>query len=313
MDESNKKQTMKWTHCRLCGNEIPMSSPFRFQGYCACAQGATRYGGMKDLTTLTQPKVDDAVVNNNNITNTSENTVKKPRNPNRITAFTLYCKDMRENGSTLDDAALLSQWKECSKEDKRKYYVLSNPNSQSKQTIDTSNLKCFRCNYTGHISKDCTTVICEFCKGRNHTKDVCFKNPDNACKKCNDSGHKTENCRRRFCDVCNKIGHATEDCWTNMKCEVCEKTGHPTSYCSQRCDKCNRRGHTAEDCRSKKNYNNENRRERPRVARKCWLCKDDDADHSPKYCPEQRNMTCGDCGEDGHHTKFCENMYIFRR
>lgn len=159
-------------------------------------------------------------------------------------------------------------------------------------------VKCFRCNYVGHVAKDCKTKMCEFCNGRRHTAENCRKNPDNECLKCKRFGHNADNCNSKLCDGCGKIGHTIEDCWDLMECEKCGMKGHPASYCrNNKCEKCQNAGHTSETCRTK--------------TIKCWICKTDGF-HRPAACPQQRNCYCSFCGEQGHHSRFCDNEYVMK-
>ena len=179
------------------------------------------------------------------------------------------------------------------------------PQTGPKEPKDLSTVRCFRCYYTGHLAKDCETKICDFCKGKHHTSDQCRKNPENYCTKCNYFGHNADNCKHKVCEVCGKPGHTRDDCWKLMTCEKCGKMGHPTVNCK------GVKPSTVKPANdSTKSTNTRNGPPPKRI--RCWICKTQN-EHDTKDCPKQSEMECGECGDVGHHSKFCNNEYIYRR
>ncbi len=179
-----------------------------------------------------------------------------------------------------------------------------------KEPKDLSTVRCFRCYYAGHLAKDCETKICDFCKGTRHTSDQCRKNPENYCTKCNYFGHTAENCKHKVCEVCTKPGHTRDDCWKLMTCGGCGKMGHPTVNC---------KGVKEPTVKSANNSRNTNVRgtrtnnsQPPEKRVRCWLCKTQN-EHDTVDCPKQATLECGECGDVGHHSKFCNSEYIYRR
>lgn len=131
--------------------------------------------------------------------------------------------------------------------------------------------------YLTCVRKD---LKCDYCRsiglrGGGHTKDQCYKNPDNVCELCGKMGHKRDFC---VCDVCEGRGHIREECSkrepyfsglkyyndsVNVECSYCGEMGHteiskdgcPYLPANQRCLHCRNsdgefmKGHTIENCR----------------------------------------------------------------
>lgn len=194
MSEDVVKYRKTYTQCRMCQNPIPENSPYRHQGYCDCIYSLTRHGGLKDTKELYEKK--------------TEGSKPEVSNPDRSNP----------------DKSEMRPSNEKNQKD-------SNPTDSISNNSTQHVVKCFRCNYMGHLAKECRTKMCEYCKGRRHTAETCRKNPNNECVRCRKFGHNMENCNSKLCDTCGKIGHLSQDCWNAKECDNCGQKGHPASYC----------------------------------------------------------------------------------
>lgn len=252
--------------CKMCRSVIPDDCPLKRQGYCSCVMQFSRYAATK--------KVDD-----------------KKRGDG--------AKDNETNGTSASASASTATTTATTKPTSKKTVTektSTETSKEPKEPQDASKMKCYKCHFFGHLAKDCTTKICDHCKGRRHTTEQCKKNPNNYCNKCEYFGHTEENCRSKVCEDCGKKGHSSNECWKNATCTRCGKTGHPSDRCKKKCQICNRFGHAESECEK---------------TVKCWICKAENS-HTARNCPDQKTMECVDCGETGHHTKFCNNEYMFK-
>ncbi|KAI8362171.1 hypothetical protein B0O80DRAFT_94553 [Mortierella sp. GBAus27b] len=108
-------------------------------------------------------------------------------------------------------------------------------------------LACHRCGLSGHLSRNCTTKICNTCGAKgDHTFTDC---PFAVCYNCQKKGHLSSNCPyprgygvRNFCDKCGLNNHVTEDCPTVWREYVC-KSDEPLYNARQYCYNCAAQDH----------------------------------------------------------------------
>jgi hypothetical protein len=133
--------------------------------------------------------------------------------------------------------------------------------------------ECSKCNFRGHISRNCRAKFCKKCNA--------FVFHWNGCKKvwCEYHGgyenHVTSECNLPFCKFCDKpCKHLEEKCWYN-----------PVN--KGRCKKCRAKEHTTEECKAIQ-------------CKRCsgWNCKEDECDEK----------MCGNCQEFGHPSEICWNV-----
>ena len=254
---TKKKNNDGVPRCKMCRSEIPKDCPYLGQGYCDCVKQFSRH-------TKTDATVDES----------TKNTEEKKHG------------NSENRGKSKSENSKSGNSNEGGKKE----------SSDKKEESDPSKTKCYKCHFFGHVAKDCTTKICEHCKGRRHTTEQCKKNPENYCTKCDYFGHTSEKCKSKVCEECGKKGHTSDGCWKKAECGRCNKTGHPTDRCKIRCMRCNRRGHSEGKCDREV---------------KCWICKSENL-HAARNCPNQKTMECRDCGEIGHATRFCNSEYMFK-
>jgi len=122
---------------------------------------------------------------------------------------------------------------------------------------------CYKCNKTGHISRDCRSKSCYRCKQFGHIANDCTL----PCSRCNMSGHQPRNCpsSKKKCTTCKGFGHMFYDC-TNSSCGKCDCEGHSSFRCPKTfCTQCRSTGHHVKIC-----------------PRECSTC---GADHKGINCP----------------------------
>lgn len=108
--------------------------------------------------------------------------------------------------------------------------------------------KCFNCNKSGHISRECPetqSLPCFLCGGIDHQRSKC---PEEVCYNCQMIGHHSRDCTkprtRRFypgnkerCSRCQLPGHLFKDCSLNWRRYVYTTPYPPTSNELNRVDK----------------------------------------------------------------------------
>ena len=102
--------------------------------------------------------------------------------------------------------------------------------------------KCFRCNKTGHVKRECRWTI-------------------GACFGCGKVGHLIKNCQNSEsmkCFKCGGVGHRADECSSKkglgLACGNCGDPNHYARMCEaprSECTKCGKVGHLASWCRSK--------------------------------------------------------------
>jgi cellular nucleic acid-binding protein len=96
--------------------------------------------------------------------------------------------------------------------------------------------RCYNCNGTGHMARDCRQKpICRACNRSGHTAKDCgitspirtlnsanrtfspYTSEQKKCEKCGNPGHTKERCNAKSCDYCKQLGHVEDDCWAMKK------------------------------------------------------------------------------------------------
>jgi len=125
------------------------------------------------------------------------------------------------------------------------------------------NVRCYKCNKSGHISFDCLVEkeeICYLCGYKGHSRSAC---PNELCFNCNFTGHTAKYCpqprtaRNQKCNTCGKLGHLYKDCDELFEsgalwCQFCQGP-HSERDCNSRpqhifCYNCGSKGHIGDEC-----------------------------------------------------------------
>ncbi|XP_035216173.1 probable ATP-dependent RNA helicase vasa-like isoform X2 [Stegodyphus dumicola] len=170
---------------------------------------------------------------------------------------------------------------------------------------DGGGRKCFNCNETGHMSRDCPN---KDSRGGGDSRGS-----DRSCYKCNQKGHISRDCPNegsgggggsdRSCYKCNQKGHISRDC---------PNEGSGGGGSDRSCYKCNQKGHISRDCPNQDSGDYNSNSDRGNRGSGCYKCHEDG--HMARDCPNSnsdrsntRSSGCYKCHEEGHIAKDCPN------
>lgn len=165
-----------------------------------------------------------------------------------------------------------------------------------------SGQRCYRCNQSGHIARDCISNNdireCYNCGQKGHIRTEC-KLPANSMLNTNNNARNQCQCYR-----CGQFGHFARDCSTSI-----ENNGQPVPGTSNQlfndrvCFNCNRTGHIAASCPE---GNSITRPELRDVM--CYSC--NRTGHLSRNCPDLE-VKCYACGSIGHMARDCQTNRTF--